>query len=461
MAMDGNILVVEDETLPRNNICRVLREEGYAVVAAANGGEAIEQIDETDFSLVVTDLKMPGVDGMAVVKHLRTVSPQTLVMIMTAYASVDTAVEALRLGAQDYILKPISFEDLLAKVNRLMEYRRLAWEIRMLRRQANDGADPTKLVGCSEAMQRISTLIRKVAPSDSTVLITGESGVGKEVVARAIHLQSPRKDKVFLPVNCSAIPETLLESQLFGYVRGAFTGANSSQDGLFQRARTGTIFLDEIGEIPRSIQAKLLRAIEEKEVLPVGSTKPVLVDIRIIAATNRSLKAEMEAGRFREDLYYRLDVINLHVPPLRERREDIPPLVEHLVSRHNREMKQAYKGVDNAAMKALMSLPWQGNIRELDNVLERAMILGDGEWISAEDFPWEPSENQSAAPKPGRNLKAAVEAYEKSHIENVLKETSGDRKRAAELLGLSRSSLYRKIGELGIRLHDAHAEPVG
>jgi two-component system response regulator AtoC len=251
-------------------------------------------------------------------------------------------------------------------------------------------------------------------------------------------------------VNCSAIPDTLLESQLFGYVKGAFTGASTSQEGLFQRAHGGTIFLDEIGEMPLSLQPKLLRAIEEKDVLPVGSTHPIRVDVRIIASTNRDLKKEVEESRFREDLYYRLNVINIYVPPLRERREDIPLLVEHLIHRHNIEMKKSYKGVDNAAMKILMSLPWKGNIRELDNILERAMILGNDEWITAQDLPLSEISEKERRLVVGHELSGALEAYEKSHIENVLEETGGDRTRAAKLLGLSRSSLYRKMERLGI-----------
>jgi transcriptional regulator with PAS, ATPase and Fis domain len=304
-------------------------------------------------------------------------------------------------------------------------------------------------------MQRISALLDKVAPATATVLITGESGVGKEVVARAIHTHSPRREKMFIPVNCSAIPENLLESQLFGYVKGAFTGAANSQEGIFPRAQGGTVFLDEIGEMPLALQPKLLRVIEGKEVLPVGATSPTQVDVRILAATNRDLEKEVTAGRFREDLYYRLNVLGVQIPPLRERREDIPLLVEHFIRRHNREMKANYRGVDSAAMKVLIAMPWKGNVRELENVIERAMILGNSEWITPEDLP----EVRGATvhthlPSAERNLKAAVRAYEKSHIERMLQETGGDRTRAAELLGLSRSSLYRKMEQLGIPLEE-------
>jgi len=450
--LSGAILIAEDQELARKNIHRFLQQQGYKVEEAADGLAAIEAVNTADFDLVLTDLMMPGADGLAVLKHVREVSPNTLVVVTTAYASVDSAVEALRLGAQDYILKPIIFEDLLSKVHHMMDYKNLAWEIQMLRRELNRSLDLSEFVGRSQSMRDIFALIEKVATSDSTVLITGESGVGKEVVAGTIHAQSSRKDKVFLPVNCSAIPDTLLESQLFGHVKGAFTGAINSQEGLFQRARGGTIFLDEIGDLSPILQPKLLRVIEAKEILPVGSAQTIKVDVRIITATNSDLKIACEQGKFREDLYYRLNVINIRIPPLRERREDIAPLVEYLIRRHNVDMKKAYKGADNAAIRLLMSLPWRGNIRELDNVLERAMILGNSEWITVDDLPHvenhvEKNQNLYSGP---HDLKGALKAYEKMHIENVLKETEGNRGEAAKLLGLSRSSLYRKLDSLGI-----------
>jgi DNA-binding NtrC family response regulator len=446
--MNGTILVAEDETLPRKNICQLLEEKGFRVHEAADGKAALEIVDNFDLDLILTDLKMPGADGVEVLKHAREVSPQTLVLMMTAYASVDTVVEALRLGAQDYILKPVVLEDVLRKVERLIEHRSLAWEIQMLRRVIEQR--DMELIGRSQAISKIISLVEKIALGTSTVLITGESGVGKEVVARAIHLRSPRQDKVFLPINCSAIPDNLLESQLFGHIKGAFTGALNSQEGLFQRARGGTIFLDEIGEMPLSLQPKILRAIETKEVLPVGSTHPAQVDVRIIAATNRDLKKELADGRFREDLYYRLNVISIQVPPLRERRDDIPLLVEHLIRRHNLEMKKEYKGVKNAAMRVLMGMPWKGNIRELDNILERAMILGDGEWVTTEHLPDGEQSEDNHHVSMHHNLRGAINIYERTHIENVLRDVAGDRTRAAKLLGVSRSSLYRKLEKLGI-----------
>jgi transcriptional regulator with PAS, ATPase and Fis domain len=294
-------------------------------------------------------------------------------------------------------------------------------------------------------------MIKKVAPTPTTVLISGESGVGKEIVARTIHANSLSKDNVFLPVNCSAIPENLLESQLFGHIKGSFTGAVNSQEGLFQRARGGTIFLDEIGEMPLSLQPKLLRVLEEKTIMPVGSTTPVKVNVRIIAASNRDLKAEVEGGRFREDLYYRLNVFEINIPPLRKRLEDLPGLVEYLIHRHNSEMKTSYKGVDSATMRLLMSQPWKGNIRELDNVLERAMILGNGEWIAPGDLPGHGHSAENDEVSAEDNLAKAVELYEKSHIERTLAKAGGDKLRAAELLGLSLSTLYRKIDKLAVK----------
>ena len=448
MNSNGAILVAEDQDSARESLVDLFRGEGYDVHEAADGNAAIALIDQLDFDLVLTDLMMPGADGLSVMRRVREVSPQTLVITMTAHATIDTAIEAIRLGAQDYLLKPLLFAEVLRKLRHLMTYRKLAWENQLLRRQVDDLFNPNQALGRSQAMQQISTMIAKVAPKPTTVLITGESGVGKEVVGRAIHAASLCKDSIFLPVNCSAIPENLLESQLFGHVKGSFTGAISSQEGLFQRARGGTIFLDEIGELPLPLQAKLLRVLEERTVLPVGSTTLNKVDVRILAATNRVLKAEVDAGRFRADLYYRLAVFEINIPPLRSRLDDLPDLVEHLVHRHNLELKTTYKGVDSATMRILMSLPWKGNIRELDNILERAMILGDGEWIKLDSLPGDKDGADDFSTDD--SLEKAVELYEKSHIERTLKKTGGDKVAAAELMGLSLSTLYRKLEKLGI-----------
>ena len=447
----GNILVADDEEPTRKSLAELLREEGCQVTTVGDGAQAIAEIDRQSFDVVVTDLRMPEVDGLGVLNHVRKVAPQTFVLLITAFASIETAVEALRKGAHDYILKPVIVDDVIARIRRLLDYRQNHWELQQLRREVEKRYDfEQMIVGRNPTMVKLMEVIRKVAPTSSTVLVTGESGTGKEVVARALHAMSHLKDKIFLPVNCGAIPENLLESQLFGHAKGSFTGAIAAQEGLFQRARGGTIFLDEIGDMPLGLQVKLLRAIEQKEILPLGTTSPVKIDLRIIAATNRELRKSVDEGKFREDLFYRLNVVGLEIPPLRERREDIPALVEYLVRRHNAEMKKSFRGVDNATMRVLMALPWKGNIRELDNVIEHAMILGDGEWITVADLPRSvPVESLSAAAA-GDDLREAMRLYEKTHIEGVLRRAENDKRKAADLLGLSLSSLYRKIEELGI-----------
>jgi two-component system response regulator PilR (NtrC family) len=448
----GAILVAEDEAAVRESLAEVLRDEGYEVTAVADGAAATAALGAQEFDLVLSDIRMPGVDGLAVLRHAREIAPQTLVLLMTAHATVETAVEAIRRGAQDYLLKPIIFEDVLHKIDHLLEHRQIAWENQLLRSQVDRQWDFENLVGRSAAMRDVMNLVRRVAPTPSTVLITGESGVGKEVVARAVHHFSEFRDRIFLPVNCGAIPENLLESQLFGHLRGSFTGAISNQEGLFQRARGGTIFLDEIADMPLNLQVKLLRAIEAKEILSVGASAPVKVEVRVIAATNHDLGKSVEAGRFRDDLYYRLNVVNIEIPPLRERREDIPALVEHFVSMHNRELKKNFKGADSATLKLLMSLPWKGNVRELDNVIEHSMILGEGDWITLHDLPRAVRQEVDIPAPVGDDLREALRAYEKAHIQAVLAKVDYDKKTAAQRLGMSLSSLYRKLEELEIGL---------
>jgi two-component system response regulator PilR (NtrC family) len=449
-APKGAILVAEDETAIRESLAEVLKDERYAVTTAADGAAAIAALDAQEFDIVISDLRMPGADGLAVLSHAREVAPQTLVLLMTANATVETAVEALQRGAHDYLLKPLNFDDVLHKIDHLLQHRQVAWENQLLRRQVARQWDFDNMIGRSAAMRDVMHLVQRVAPTTSTVLITGESGSGKEVVARAIHHFSERSDRIFLPVNCGAIPEHLLESQLFGHLRGSFTGAVNNQEGLFARARGGTIFLDEIGDLPLGLQVKLLRAIEQKEILPVGATTPSKVDVRILAATNCNLAKAVEEGKFREDLYYRLNVVGIEIPPLRERRDDVPALVEHFVRMHNAELKRSFKGVDGATMKILMSSPWKGNVRELDNVIEHAMILGEGDWITPVDLPRAMKVGATIPIAASDDLREALRAYEKAHIESVLVKVEQDKKVAAEMLGVSLSSLYRKIEELGI-----------
>jgi transcriptional regulator with PAS, ATPase and Fis domain len=306
------------------------------------------------------------------------------------------------------------------------------------------------IVGNSKALRDVLEMVKKVAPTEATVLITGESGSGKEVIAHAIHANSDRKDKLFLPVNCGALPETLLESLLFGHMKGSFTGAFANQEGLFEKARGGTIFLDEIGEIPQHLQVKLLRALEAKEILPIGNTSPRRIDVRVLAATNRDLGKEVEEGRFRDDLYFRLNIMEIHIPPLRERPEDIPLLLDHLIQKHNPELKRRFKGAEDEVVRTLMSLPWKGNVRELDNVLEHTMIMADGDWITLKDLPRSLLEGKERTSPFTYNLKEAARQFEKQHIVRVLEHVGQDRKEAARLLDISLSSLYRKIEELGI-----------
>ena len=449
-ATKGSILIAEDETAVRESLAEVLRDEGYEVTAVADGDAAIAALDGQEIDLVISDLRMPGADGLTVLTHARNVAPQTFVLLMTAHATVETAVEALHRGAQDYLLKPLIFDDVLHKISHLLQHRQVAWENQLLRSQVTKQWDFDNLVGRSGAMRDVMKLVQRVAPTKSTVLITGESGAGKEVVARAIHHFSEQRDRIFLPVNCGAIPEHLLESQLFGHLRGSFTGAVANQEGLFARARGGTIFLDEIGDLPLSLQVKLLRAIEQKEILPVGATTPSKVDVRVIAATNCDLAKAVEEGRFREDLFYRLNVVGIEIPPLRERREDLPLLIEHFVRIHNRELKRNFKGIDGATMKILMASPWKGNVRELDNVIEHAMILGEGDWITPADLPRALKGDGMVGAPAGEDLREAMRSYEKAHIQSVLLKVDHDKKQAAELLGVSLSSLYRKIEELQI-----------
>jgi len=453
----GNILVVDDEAVHLNGLLENLRDEGYEVTGAKNGEEAIALLDKQTFELIITDIRMPGVDGLVVLGHAREVAPQVPVILMTAHATVETAVEALRRGAKDYILKPFHVTEMLSKIEQHLQNQMMAWENQVLRLQVDRQWDFDNLVGRSAAMRDVMNLVRRVGPTPSTVLITGESGVGKEVVARAVHHFSDYRDRIFLPVNCGAIPENLLESQLFGHVRGAFTGAISNQEGLFQRAKGGTIFLDEIADMPFNLQVKLLRTIEGKEIQPVGAGQPLKVEVRIIAATNHDLGQAVEQGKFRDDLFYRLNVVNIEIPPLRERREDIPALVEHFIGMHNRELKKGFKGADSATLKLLMSLPWKGNVRELDNVIEHAMILGEGEWITPKDLPRALQQDLGVPAPTSDNLRDALRAYEKAHIQAVLAKVEQDKKAAAKRLGVSLSSLYRKLEELEIGLGSAPA----
>jgi DNA-binding NtrC family response regulator len=446
----GRILIVDDEEVISGTLHEFLQGEHFEVATAGDMSGALALVESFGPDVVLCDVQLPGGDGLTVLERSLRIRPETLFIMITAYATVENAVAAFRRGAQDYLMKPVLFEDLLAKLDRLIAYRRLLMENQALRRQLHPQGNLDALVGESRPMQAVKTLIRKVGPTRSTVLITGESGTGKELVARALHATGPDPEGLFLAVNCAAIPHDLLENQLFGHVRGAFTGADRDHAGLFVAAGSGTVFLDEIAELSPSTQAKLLRAIENKEVLPVGAARPASFQARLLTATNKDLNAEVAAGRLRGDLYYRLNVVTIHLPPLRDRRDDIPDLVTALLAQHARNLGKRVDGVDNATIRGLMAAPWTGNVRELNNALERAVILSENPILTPDDFP--PGLIvESDAEAGGDNLRAALRDYERRHIHRVLRESDDDKREAARRLGLGLSSLYRKLEELGIR----------
>jgi two-component system response regulator PilR (NtrC family) len=368
-----------------------------------------------------------------------------MVMLMTAHAELDTAIEALRLGAVDYLLKPFRHEELITKVARLAEHRRLVLENRNLRR-AVDAQDHPGIIGDGTAMQAVMATVDRVASLPTNVLITGESGTGKDLIARAIHSRGSRAKEPFVPINCAAIPEPLLESELFGHLRGSFTGAHDNKEGLLRTAGDGTIFLDELGDMPLSLQAKLLRAIESREIQPVGSTRRVPIHARVVAATHRNLREEAKAGRFREDLYYRLAVVEIPVPPLRERREDIPALATHFVQKYARELGRPVHGIDRDALRLLGGHEWRGNVRELSNALERAVIFSAGDQIASGDLPEAVRSAVPRDPDVPVNLREATAEFERAHILRVIEQCGGNKRKAARQLGLGVTSLYRKLG---------------
>ncbi len=447
-ATTATILVVDDEPLIRETLAEFLIQEGFHVEAAGDAEQSLALVGEREFDLAICDIQLPDIDGVELLDRLLKISPQTLVLLITAYGTVESAVEAFKRGAHDYLMKPLIFDEVLAKIRQLLRYRDLHRENQWLRRELHRQYDFDQIIGRSPAMRQVFATAAKVACTKSNVLLVGESGTGKELIARAIHHQSAERDAKFIAVNCAAIPNDLLENQLFGHRKGAYTGADRDQEGVFVHVGEGTIFLDEVAEMSPSTQAKLLRVIEQKEVFPVGAAEPVQANARILAATNTNLARAVEEGRFREDLYYRLDVITITLPPLRERREDIPELVDFLLAKHVQALGKRIRGVDREAMRILISAEWKGNVRELDNALQRAVILGEGPLITPADLP------PGLAPSPevclSDDLREAVAHFERRHIERVLDDTP-DKKEAAKRLGLALSSLYRKIEELGIK----------
>jgi DNA-binding NtrC family response regulator len=449
--MDKNrILIIEDDRRLREVLQKILGRKGFRVDLAENGSEGLKKIKQDSFDVALTDLKMPGMDGMEVLQAIKKLSPQTYVIIMTAYGTIDSAVEAIRNGAFDYITKPFKTEEILIVLEKALEDRDLRRKIDYLTKQAEQTFKFDNIIGKSKAMRDIFEMINRVSKTDATVLITGKTGTGKELVAKAIHQSSKRKDKPFVVVNSSAIPDTLLESELFGYVKGAFTGALRDKRGLFQEAHEGTLFLDEIGEIPPSTQVKLLRAIEDRIITPVGGTKGEKVDLRLIAATNHDLQEEVTRGAFRGDLYYRLRVMSIHIPELQERKEDIPLLANHFLKKYNISLKKEVKTISNDTLSVLLDYDWPGNVRELEHAIERGVLLCDSDQILPQHLPLEiqfPEESHiKRAAEEGRSL----EEVERKHITLILKKTGGHKEKTASILGIDRRTLYRKIKKYGI-----------
>ncbi|HNR50429.1 MAG: Transcriptional regulatory protein ZraR [Deltaproteobacteria bacterium ADurb.BinA179] len=449
-----NILIVDDEAQNRDFLSEILLEENYAVTSVANGKDAVAKLSQDNFHVVLTDLQMPEIDGLGVIRYLIENRLNCIGVIYTGYGSVKTAVDAMKLGAFDYITKPFKADEIKVVVKKALDHLALQEENAYLKQQLKAKYKFENIIGTSDRMQRVFSMIDKVASTDSTVLILGESGTGKELVARALHYNSPRAQNPFVPVNCGAIPEELLESELFGHEKGAFTGAFRARIGRFELAHSGSIFLDEVSEMSPNLQVKLLRVIQEREFERVGGVKSIRTDVRIIAATNKNLEEEVEQGRFREDLYYRLNVIPMNLPPLRERRDDIPLLVKHFLAKYGKEKNPSLTGFSRKAMNLLMQYKWPGNVRELENLVERLLVLCDGPEVDTCDLPDKilagAVQTTSAVPhidlpESGIDLSSAVSEFEKSIIIQALNRSNWVKNRAAKLLHVNRTTLVEKI----------------
>ena len=452
----ARILVVDDELSIVEVLKALLRREGYDVKTASDGTEALGLLKNEKFDLMISDIRMRPMDGISLLQQVRQIQEHLAVIMMTAYATVETAVEAMKSGAFDYICKPFKIDELLLTVQRALSYELALAENEALKETFRSTKYHYGMVGDSETMQKVYEMVEKIAKTESTVLILGESGTGKELVAKALHSVSRRSAMPFVPVNCAAIPETLLESELFGYLKGAFTGANKDKKGLFESAQGGTLFLDEIGTLPLAMQSKLLRVLQEREILPIGGTKSLAVDVRIVAATNEKLEAKVKAGQFREDLFYRLSVIPIELPPLRDRASDVPLLVNHFLDGVNQKEHRSIT-IDKMAIRALRAYHWPGNVRQLENVLMRAGALCEGNIITLNDLPAEVQNavNNDAGATPeegtsqfrGSSLKLFLRAKERDYISFVLQQCGGNKEKAAETLGISLATFYRKYGD--------------
>jgi len=450
----AKILIVDDSEGTRTLCSKILEKEGYRVTQAENGEQALKRIKENSYDLIVTDLMMPVMDGMELLEHIKAFHPDLPVIIMTAYASVATAVEAIKKGAYDYVPKPFNPGELQITIEKALERRKLVEENIHLKEQLKDKYQFDNIIGSSGPMQDIYKMVDKASHSNSNVVVYGESGTGKELIARAVHYNSARAEKPFVAVSCGAIPETLLESELFGYAKGAFTGANTDKKGQFEVANGGTLFLDEIGDVPASIQVKLLRVLQEREITRVGGTKPFKIDIRLVSATNKDLMEEVEAGNFRQDLFYRLHVVPIHLPPLRDRRSDVPLLAEHFLTKYCRENNKDIKGFSPEVMDQMMAYGWPGNVRELENIVQRIVTFEESDIATTESLPTnfrQQVEHHERLFREGvEDLEVMVDEVERHHIVRMLRQTGGRRTETARRLGIDRRTLYGKIKKYGI-----------
>ena len=445
--MAKTLLVVEDEQVLRESLAELFRGEGYDVLEAANGRVAKDILLQRPVDVVLSDIRMPEMDGTALLGHIQQMAPETPVIILTAYGTVDSAVAAMRAGAVDYLLKPVDFNDVLLKIERALQFGEMSRTQKVITEQLAEGATFHDLVGNSAPMTKLFGTVQKLSSVRSNVLLVGESGTGKELFARAIHYNGMTREKPFIAVNCGAIPDSLIESELFGYRRGAFTGAIRDKIGYFEAANGGTLFLDEISTLPLNVQSSLLRVLEEKVVVPVGDTHPRPINLRIIAASNQDLEKLVADGGFREDLLFRLNVVKLTLPPLRQRKEDIPMLVHHFLKKYIKELNKHVEGISNGAMRALLNHEWRGNVRELENVIERAVIFAENRQIGIEDMPFATTGMSDDVTE---DLKDAMTQFERQHILYALRRHAYDKAETARQLGIGISSLYRKLDELGI-----------
>ena len=450
------VLVADDDAAIRSLLRQVLQDEGYVVQEAATGVEVVDKVKENGPDLVIMDVRMPELDGIEALSGVKATSPKTSVLIMTAFGSSNAAIRAMELGAFDYVTKPFELDKINYTVSKVFEYQDLAAEVEVLRGEISTLVQTERIVGNSPAMQEVYKTVGKVAKSDATVLVTGESGTGKELVAEALHYNSNRRAGPLVKVSCAALPETLLEAELFGHEKGSFTGAMTQRRGRFEMADKGTIFLDEIGEMSLQTQTKLLRVLQDHKIERVGSSLPIKVDLRIIVATNKDLQKQVEQTKFRDDLFYRLNVIHINMPPLRERKEDIPALVEHFLAKHRYSATAQPAAISEEALRRLMEYDWPGNVRELENVVERAVVLSRGQIITSRELPFGDHEGDhdedgtDELPSEKSFFKKSVAQFEKDLIMKALRDATGNRSKAAEMLGIYRRLLYAKIKEYGL-----------